>query len=335
MFFEIKKEEGEKIYTLFGKKIFRRRSLLRPMSRKMALMEVTLARMEDTLTRMERKIDCLELSNEQLMSLLRCTVAPGLLPPAQGWLRDMQMVILKIIREIDRICTNEGIPYWLDSGSTLGAVRHGGFIPWDDDADLGMMRHDLKRFLDVFPRVASPELRIRYYNDRVWNLVKIEHSRMPEVFVDIFAYDFYNGAWESWEERKELTQLSFVMRDNCTPPDSYEEKLAFFADMSQRLMKEHPAPPSDKPDIFLGLEFKSAYASSIFFPYDAILPTKRMKFEGVELCVPHDTHVYLSYYYGDYMTLPRSLAHHGILSELNVPMSLALKEYALDKQPEN
>ena len=65
----------------------------------------------------------------------------------QDELRRLQLVELDILRDIDKVCREHGIRYFLDSGTLLGAVRHGGFIPWDDDVDLGMPRHDYERFL--------------------------------------------------------------------------------------------------------------------------------------------------------------------------------------------
>lgn len=61
-------------------------------------------------------------------------------------LRKLQLLELRILKEIDRVCRELGITYFLDSGSVLGALRHGGFIPWDDDIDLGMPRADYDRF---------------------------------------------------------------------------------------------------------------------------------------------------------------------------------------------
>ena len=71
-------------------------------------------------------------------------------------LRRLQLTILDILKDIDSICKENNIEYYIAYGTALGAVRHGGFIPWDDDIDICMTREAYDRFLEVMPN-AMPE----------------------------------------------------------------------------------------------------------------------------------------------------------------------------------
>ena len=74
-------------------------------------------------------------------------------------LRKLQLTELDILLEIDRICKKHDIRYFLDAGTLLGAVRHKGFIPWDDDIDILMPLSEYKRFC----RAAKKEMREPYF----------------------------------------------------------------------------------------------------------------------------------------------------------------------------
>ena len=75
-------------------------------------------------------------------------------------LRQLQDCFLEIIKDIDRVCRENGICYMAAGGTALGSVRHRGFIPWDDDVDLLMPRPDLKRFLEIFDRTLGDKYEI-------------------------------------------------------------------------------------------------------------------------------------------------------------------------------
>lgn len=113
---------------------------------------------------------------------------------------------IMITKEIKRICEANNINYFLDAGSMLGAVRHKGFIPWDDDIDIGMLKEDYERFIQIAPKQLNNMFFLDNYEldsnyGLVFSKVKLkntiykeklgsETSEHQEIFVDIFAY-FY------------------------------------------------------------------------------------------------------------------------------------------------
>ena len=78
--------------------------------------------------------------------------------PDGSLLRRQQLRMLELLEVIDVICRKHQIPYWLSSGTLIGAARHKGFIPWDDDLDIEMLRSDYLRLLKVLPQELPDNL---------------------------------------------------------------------------------------------------------------------------------------------------------------------------------
>lgn len=121
-------------------------------------------------------------------------------------LRGLQLVELELLEEVDRVCRAHDIPYCIIAGTLLGAVRHGGFIPWDDDADVAMLRDDYERFRAACRTDLDPDK--YYFQDHVvtpgyrWGYGKLRRAdtlflrenqeHMPYeqgVFIDVFPLD--------------------------------------------------------------------------------------------------------------------------------------------------
>lgn len=126
--------------------------------------------------------------------------------PTSEEIRRMQMLMLEMLIEFDRICRKYNIPYSLDGGTFLGAIRHKGFIPWDPDADIVIMREDYNRFFEVCRQELDHE---RFYiqdykTDKYYrwgyarllrngtSYVRAGHEHMNSrngIFIDIFTMD--------------------------------------------------------------------------------------------------------------------------------------------------
>lgn len=121
-------------------------------------------------------------------------------------LRKLQLTELAMLKEVDRICRKNNIKYSLDGGTLLGAIRHDGFIPWDDDADIVMLRSEYYKFYEAckndldrsrfFLQEFRTDEQYRWgysklrYNDTVFLRSGQEHGKWNQgVFIDIFVYD--------------------------------------------------------------------------------------------------------------------------------------------------
>lgn len=117
----------------------------------------------------------------------------------------LHQVDMEIVKEVVALCDKHGWTYYMLGGTMLGAIRHGGFIPWDDDIDLGMPRDDYEAFLELAPKELSERLKVvnyrtdpsyQYYITRVQDVdTKVEEerigndSRYTHASIDIFPID--------------------------------------------------------------------------------------------------------------------------------------------------
>ena len=102
--------------------------------------------------------------------------------PEGSPLRRQQMVMLEMVKEVDRICRKYDIPYFLYGGTLLGAIRHNGFIPWDDDLDVGLLRKDYQRLMKILPD-ELPEHMVLQTNDTDPNYFYFFGKAMPTRFI--------------------------------------------------------------------------------------------------------------------------------------------------------
>lgn len=120
---------------------------------------------------------------------------------------NLKKLLVEMLRDLYAICNANGIKVILVGGSALGAVRHGGFIPWDDDLDVGMVREDYEKFIDIiesgtldykyeftYPRKDKDTKNLflkMYRRDTVYRELIDETSHFPQgVFIDVFPIDY-------------------------------------------------------------------------------------------------------------------------------------------------
>ena len=247
-------------------------------------------------------------------------------------LQQGNLLLLKILRSV---CDREQIPFWMLGGTLLGAVRHGGFIPWDDDIDVGMLRCDilrLRRAVDAIPGLKLSA----YCNNRDYNgvpiftqVVKLTLDDPDSPFwIDILSYDCAGSRTLSQQEL--WAEISRVRRET-------EEKLIalkgqfrkvywdeIVADPGDRALIDsaneagfRALPALDEPE-YIYRSIDSVCGSwQRLFPCENMMPFCQLEFEGELFPAPKEYEWYLQLHFGDYLVLPGDIGqmHTAFLSK--------------------
>lgn len=258
------------------------------------------------------------------------------LPPATGALRIYQLGCKKLLDALVQICDQQGLTYWLQSGSILGAVRHHGFVPWDDDLDVAMMRGDIQKLRKVLEGRTDFKLTLfyDYYCCSRQLRFRTTDAENP-CFVDVYIYDYgaddSEEAWAEWHQQKDEIRRRIESELNTRDLEEWrrlgvvEDK----TDLGQRLGRvfdrHFPTAARQRTEqdncIVWQLDNFGVKWRRLF-KYDFIFPLKQLEFEGGRYNVPNQYMSYLGRQYGDIYTLPKDIVTHLAhvdKSNLNVP----------------
>lgn len=262
-------------------------------------------------------------------------------------LLQIQQIQLGIALEVKRLCEKYNLRYFIIAGTLLGAVRHKGFIPWDDDLDIGMLREDYDRFIKVAAKELSQEYFLQTWDtDEGFGLpftkIRKNGTRFVEknsaktkghkgIYVDIFPFDY-----APVKKVKRITHnvFTYVLKRIMLCKTGYEvwhdgnrmkrfsyKVLNFTAKFIPRSFCKHML---NKQMInYTGVQ--CTHVVNIGGAYGYAKETLKrewveeliaIKFEGVEFMCPKDYDGYLTYFYGNYMIPPpikERYNRHGII----------------------
>ena len=246
-------------------------------------------------------------------------------------LRRLQLIELSILKEFDRICKQHNLRYFLSEGALLGAVRHHGFIPWDDDLDVAMPREDYNKFLSVWNESKQND-DIALFNERVFSQYYLTFTKLifmkptgfyndrdnfPEEYrgpyIDIFPLD-KGIEVESPERVREIRKYRdiLLLKMHYMKPRGKRKKLYAllshfysFQALQTKIqnMYQHYNHRSDAHYI---VNFASSYPpKKETFPKEIFeQEPKYVSFEDMLVPIPADADAVLRQIYGDYMQLP-------------------------------
>lgn len=249
--------------------------------------------------------------------------------------RHLKEIELEILWEVDRICRENGISYFLDSGTMLGAARHGGFIPWDDDIDLGMIRDDYERFCAIAQGqlgdgyflqtpMTDPQSPYGFAKVRKEGTVFIENasiqSRHRGIWVDIFPYDAVRYDQANLDAKfKRYRRIDKCMWLRNVPSYGKNTDMSPVQRIARRIVrlplcllpKRHYTRAinrlgdrADGADIRFTCYLTANAKSLPCYSRDDMFPLRHMEFEGRQAPVLKCWERFLEDLYGDWWQLP-------------------------------
>ena len=254
---------------------------------------------------------------------------------------------LDLLLEFDRVCRKYNLTYWLIGGSLLGAIRHKGFIPWDDDIDLCMPRNDYEKFILLSKEFCLPYFLQTPYTDPYfyYSVSRLRNSNTTYI-VNTFKYQGFNqGIYVSvfpldyWEEEggiERFNRIKSLLQDNSaymrkSKPDKTEEDLDRIKRHSGRnpleVYEEVHAIASqynDNPTNELALAVCTVYPyGKLIFNAVDFEKTIMGDFEGYSFPIPAGYDGVLKRHYGNYMQFPpvekRGTWHNGVFIDPDNP----------------
>ncbi len=267
----------------------------------------------------------------------------------QPLLEDIRVIQLELANELKRICDKHEINYFMIAGTTLGAIRHQGFIPWDDDMDFGMLRKDYIKFIDIAkyeldnkyflqtwhtdPNFGVPFAKIQYKNSKLIESNQPEHLQDNSgVFIDIFPYDFIAKdkaiRKNIWNLYQYISRLLLLKNNYKLNANSFPKKLALYVlqlianfNSRDKLIKHLEAIETEcnkqhqQSGIVITLGGWYGYEKEVM-ELDWCVNLEDRSFEEYQYPCQVNYDAYLEHLYGDYMKWPdedKRYNQHGLV----------------------
>lgn len=237
------------------------------------------------------------------------------LPPTNDEdLRIMQLGLLEFLKIFDKVCQEHNLRYFLSCGTLLGAYRHKGFIPWDDDLDVSMPREDYDKVIPLLQKeMAQYGIIVRHggdYDDMgpMQRLAFSYKTKETGMWLDIFPIDTFNAKGTVDEVRNSLSKArkEYLSYYNKFEHSISQEKML---EKKNEIFGKYENLTNGNNKVMIdALEFTEAER---FIDEEVVFPLKKIQFEDAEFYVPNNCEEYLNVVFGkNYMLFPKSDVEH-------------------------
>lgn len=241
-------------------------------------------------------------------------------------LRSEQLKCLDFCKKMTDFFDENSLEYFITSGSLIGAVRHKGFVPWDDDFDVGMMRADYEKLKEMlrrnFKEIDISEIAISKHNKdavidkalknsngEIMYFIGPKYIQIYQgsglancVLIDVFPHEYYKESYTLDEHKKYMSGI----KNKIAEIDNFKDIIKFLDNEIQT--NENVVEKSGK--IYYGVDSLGSYIvnPTDFYYEDKIFPRKKIEFEREEFWAPNNPEAYIKVQYPDYLAFPKNFS---------------------------
>ncbi|WP_027090075.1 LicD family protein [Thomasclavelia saccharogumia] len=254
-------------------------------------------------------------------------------------LKTIQRLEYELLLDVKKICEKENIEYFLIGGTALGSIRHSGFIPWDDDIDIGMTRENYEKFLRLAPSNLTDKYELQtpdsgdnipyfYTKIRINNTIFMEYCNRNinihhGIYIDVFPFDIvpdddveYEKMFKKFQSLIRVFSLRQIPDIAIKPSNCIQKLKSLIRKLAHIFVKLIPLSFLKNRLYNVATKYNNSNYNSYcclnfpefkteFIRKEDLYPLEMYKFENDYFPIPKNWDMYLKTHYGDYMKLPK------------------------------
>ena len=256
--------------------------------------------LNEKFSKQSEQINCIISENQLLRTILEKSVDIKKVPAATGNLRKVQLIKTKLLELAAIILKQNNISFWLDYGTLIGAIRHNGFVPWDDDIDVSLLKEDILKLPKIFEVLTNNNSDFKFTHENIY--VSIPRLFYKDFCIDFFSFEYINDKCNSEDAKANFARKWYKIHTKFNENYDFkkfikskniDDAFEYTLNLKKEIISDNYAENKDSEQIIYSPEFTFIADKCAVIDTKCLFPLKEENFEGLVLTIPNDAIEYL------------------------------------------